>query len=246
MGADHALVEDDAALGVDAGGDIGGRDLAGRWRSSAGPAAGSARAGRRCRRCTRNRAAAPPSCGSRRDNCRDADCRSAGCRKKCGSWGLASCAGRGVCYRRAPRAGSSRLPAGPHQLAAQLAPDRSTRAPGPAAANTASPGGDQQRQRASRSIGRAGQRRRRARRRRPTGSPPCPPSRRRSCAGSCGDDPPVEPEMAVPAQQHQQASRLQPARDRGQRRAPRRHAPEICISTIVSDEIGDHRRRRPP
>ena len=30
MRADHALVEDDAALGVDAGGDIGGGHLAGR------------------------------------------------------------------------------------------------------------------------------------------------------------------------------------------------------------------------
>ncbi len=36
MGRNLALVEDDAALGIDAGGEIGGGHLAGVWLSSAG------------------------------------------------------------------------------------------------------------------------------------------------------------------------------------------------------------------
>ncbi len=91
MGADHALVEDDAALGVDAGGDIGGRHLAGRGAQFARVL----RQGQRVQVDDAEDALVivlqlRPSCGSRRDNCRDADCRSAGCRKRCGSWGLLS------------------------------------------------------------------------------------------------------------------------------------------------------------
>ena len=46
----------------------------------------------------------------------------------------------------------------------------------------------------------------------------------------------IEPEMAVPAQQHQQGQRLQPARQRSAP-APPRHAPETGISPSVSARL---------
>ena len=189
VGGDHALVEDDAALGVDAGGDIGRGHLARRGAQlERDPAAGSARADRRCRRCSRNRAAARPSCGSRRDNCRDADCRSAGCRKRCGSCGMLSLARRCGCQagwrRNRPR--SSRQSVTPSARISSGERDE--------------PGGDQRRPaRASRSTparrapGRAA--------RASAASTAAMPSAAAAIRGRLPRARAIEPEMAVPRQQ---------------------------------------------
>ena len=192
----HALVEDDAVLGVDAGGDVGRRDLARRiCATRPGPAAASARADRRCRRCTRNRAAARPSCGSRRDNCRDAGCRSAGCRKKSVHGGAVIAAAG----RRSSRA-------------AQIAP------PGHAEHEDQRPRRSRRRRRSARKRRRGAARVAPARAgasttRSATSAAPMPIAREGD-ARQVGARAAVEPEMPAPRQQVSSVKRLHPARHR--------------------------------
>ena len=209
----HALVEDDAALGVDAGGDIGGGHLAGRVRAvRPGPAAGSARADRRCRRCTRNRAAARPSCGSRRDNCRDAGCRSAGCRKRCGS----SNAG----YRRRPGAGQAGCRRSRPRSSRQSA---TAERRAPAARNMASPARRAPASAARRSGSRPGKRGAQRPFAARTAPPPCRAPRSR-CAAGCARARASKWKWPRRTSRAQQRQRVEPA-GAGESPSPPRHGP---------------------
>ena len=228
----RALVEDDAALGIDAGGDIGGGHLARLGAQLApGPAAGSARADRRCRRCIRNRAAAPPSCGSRRDNCRDAGCRSAGRPRRCGSCALLSPRRRGRVKPVAGAAAGSRL--APVGDAREPAPARrrrrarrrpGRRAPRSASRSRPSKAGRQQRRRSSASTAAHAERRR-------SDARQIAPRARRS-SRKC-------PRRTSTTSQQQ---RIDPARA-GQSPARSRHGPETASAPMVSTTIDRHRRR---